>query len=780
MRMTAEEWTNQLFKLAETLKKPTKGNNIWKEECAFSFATPFSKNGLFLNLQTFQSFSEAFIGLDHDRTGNTLYLNMRFEKIKKKIEQTAEPEKLEILVDELVSVEKTFSLCIYPDTKVEQMLNLTVVEGHTASVSVQDNEVNCPESLLNLLLEVITRNDKTKENDIKNWSAEEEEENLRPISKYAENLVQVDNPPVISHDASTWKCEESGMSENLWLNLHDGYIGSGRRNWDGSGGTGAALTHFNATGNKYPLCVKLGTITPDGKADIYSYDPSEDKMVKDPYLRQHLAHFGLDMKQMKKTDKTMLEMELDLNQKHIFSAITEDGQNLKPCYGPGFVGLKNLGNTCYMNSVIQVLFKLPAFQKRFLYGNSEEVRKERMNKFIKATEEPQTDRELQMIKLASTFSDPESAENRNVEEETDGSLAVPPKLLKDCFCAEHPEFRKAAQQDSEEFFEFFITKLTELDAHGNSSVDKNDLNPSKWFSYVLEERLQCSQSQMVRYKQTSAEVLPLNIPISIHELKKVIEANKKPNKEVFLPTINFNDCLESSIGASDKAKSIMTDYLSPATGTKGVAYQTSGFKTFPKYLCVQLRRYVISEMDLSVHKLTCLVPVPTELDLGMYKSSGLQEGEVQLPEGEEPKSDNSSFDQSVQNLMGMGFPINVCKHALINNNNNADAAVGWIFENMNNPIYALAPEEQKKETPKQNNNMEKRVEEIEAENTGEGRYKLRGFVSHMGSNTASGHYVCHIYDDVLRKWVLYNDEKVAISEKPPLEHGYLYFYERQN
>ena len=31
------------------------------------------------------------------------------------------------------------------------------------------------------------------------------------------------------------------MTENLWLNLSDGYIGSGRRNWDGSGGTGAAF-----------------------------------------------------------------------------------------------------------------------------------------------------------------------------------------------------------------------------------------------------------------------------------------------------------------------------------------------------------------------------------------------------------------------------------------------------------------------------------------------------------------------------------------------------------
>ena len=29
-----------------------------------------------------------------------------------------------------------------------------------------------------------------------------------------------------------------------------GYIGSGRQNWDGSGGTGAALRHYEETGRR--------------------------------------------------------------------------------------------------------------------------------------------------------------------------------------------------------------------------------------------------------------------------------------------------------------------------------------------------------------------------------------------------------------------------------------------------------------------------------------------------------------------------------------------------
>jgi hypothetical protein len=69
------------------------------------------------------------------------------------------------------------------------------------------------------------------------------------------------------------------------------------QNWDGSGGNGSALRHYEATGKKYPLVVKLGTITPSG-ADVYSYAADEDDMVTDPHLGRHLAHWGINMMQV--------------------------------------------------------------------------------------------------------------------------------------------------------------------------------------------------------------------------------------------------------------------------------------------------------------------------------------------------------------------------------------------------------------------------------------------------------------------------------------------------
>lgn len=61
---------------------------------------------------------------------------------------------------------------------------------------------------------------------------------------------------------------------------------------------------------------------------------------------------------------------------------------------------------------------------------------------------------------------------------------------------------------------------------------------------------------------------------------------------------------------------------------------------------------------------------------------------------------------------------------------------------------------------------------------GEGNYKLVGFISHMGANTACGHYVCHLLKG--GQWVIFNDEKVAVSENPPKELGYLYLFQRED
>jgi len=174
---------------------------------------------------------------------------------------------------------------------------------------------------------------------------------VRQASKYAENLQQLDNGKKIP--PAGWQCEKCDLTNNLWLNLTDGSIMCGRKFFDGSGGNDHAVEHYRVTG--YPLAVKLGTITADGKSDVFSYP--EDDMVLDPHLERHLSHFGINMAAMKKSEKSMVELELDINQRiGEWSALTESESELQPLAGPGYTGMRNLGNSCYINSVMQVCF----------------------------------------------------------------------------------------------------------------------------------------------------------------------------------------------------------------------------------------------------------------------------------------------------------------------------------------------------------------------------------------------------------------------------------------
>jgi ubiquitin carboxyl-terminal hydrolase 5/13 len=77
----------------------------------------------------------------------------------------------------------------------------------------------------------------------------------------------------------------------------------------------------------------LGTITAKG-ADVYSYD--EDDMVEDPNLAVHLSHWGINMLKMEKSDRTMADLEIELNQKYgEASMIEEANSKLQPVYGGG-------------------------------------------------------------------------------------------------------------------------------------------------------------------------------------------------------------------------------------------------------------------------------------------------------------------------------------------------------------------------------------------------------------------------------------------------------------
>lgn len=86
-------------------------------------------------------------------------------------------------------------------------------------------------------------------------------------------------------------CDDCDIKTNLWLNMHDGHLGCGRRHWDGSGANNHAVDHGQNSG--HPIVCKLGTITPEGTASIYCYKCDDD--VFDSKLAEHLKVLGINI-----------------------------------------------------------------------------------------------------------------------------------------------------------------------------------------------------------------------------------------------------------------------------------------------------------------------------------------------------------------------------------------------------------------------------------------------------------------------------------------------------
>lgn len=134
-------------------------------------------------------------------------------------------------------------------------------------------------------------------------------------------------------------------------------------------------------------------------------------------------------------------------------------------------------------------------------------------------------------------------------------------------------------------------------------------------------------------------------------------------------------------------------------------------------------------------------------------------------------ADEAAVQELVANL-GM-FTADQVRPVLAHCSNASDRAADWLFSHMDSldaDIAALAfpldAAASASEGPAPQASL----------SDGEGVYSLQGFISHIGANTSSGHYVCHV--KVASQFVIMNDDKIGLSQKPPLEKGFVYLYKR--
>lgn len=847
------------------------GDRVYRDECVLSFDSALSPDGLYTNLATFLSYGAPFRRFDPDarRNGTAVYLHQRHTKTLKPKEESSVGAESAADAPTKLAIGGEGGFAVNPDDKftVTKQHEVVVFDatGNKELVRVSLSSADVPERIKQSVESVLSHVGSVVAEEVATWQEELKE------TKYAEHLVQVESPPKISSNPSQWKCQAPtcDKQENLWLNLSDGYIGCGRKNWDGTGGCGAALDHFAETGGMYPLSVKLGTITAEG-GDVYSYAPDEDDMVSNKLLTQHLAHFGINVANLKKTDKSMNELQVGLNLSYEFDTITEAGKKLQNMTGAGYIGFKNLGNSCYMNSVLQLLLALPEIKSRYFDAA------DRIDETIAAGTIPPDDFAAQLAKLARGVltdryrrSFTTTADGAQEEDEVH-TQELRPITFRGLVGKNHSDFSTGQQQDAVEYFQYLLDIMTRNERVATGRIGElvanapADLPTASLFKFKFEDRVECLSSHKVKYVPRDDTFLQMHIPLeaatnatqvkeyqaSSEQKRQRIDAGgdasaaKSEKDEAVLPIVPFEACVEKTL-----APELIEDFLSSATGKKGLAQKTVRFKSFPRYLVVQMRRFYVDE-DWTPKKLDAVVNVPEHFSLTRFISHGLADGEQLLPEDDGAAAGTSSAggaadvvtpdDALVAQLVSMGFSENGCKRAAIATGNaNAEVAMEWIFSHMEDPDFNDPPapagssggadsgaaaasvnmdlvsnlmamgfaESHVTCALRQTSNDPDRAAEwlfshmddldaavavCESEtaaanasagsesanrlDNSAGEYDLVGFVSHIGKNTSSGHYVSHIKKD--GRWVIFNDDKVALSEEPPLGAGYLYLFRR--
>lgn len=496
---------------------------------------------------------------------------------------------------------------------------------------------------------VMSANTFSRKEEVKAWEQE--------ITSCEHILTMQQGEPRKIASQSLGHCSQCDLQENLWLCLECGNLGCGRAQFGGVSGHSHALAHSKET--SHGVAVKLGSITPEGTADVYCYTCDEERV--DENLGTHLANWGINLAERQKTEKSLTEMQIDQNLRWEFSMTTEDGKELKPVFGPELTGFKNLGNSCYLNSILQCLYDLPAFQAR--YGSH-------LPQHL--TADPGQDLEVQLRKigdglLSGRYSKPDT--DVTVSEhstEVPHQKGLAPSMLKHLVGRGHAEFSTMRQQDAFELLQHLV-KLITRSTHPSPLTD-----PTAPMRFVMEQRLQCLNCKKVRYSANEQDSIFIDVPLEELPSQEGEGPKYKP--------VALKECLDRLTGSE------VVELTCPSCESKDGFSKRQLFKTFPEVLVVNARKMaIVNWVPIKVDVPVLVDDAPFDLD--EYLSKGQQPDEEALPEdAADAASAFVANAEALATLEAMGFPRVRSEKALhATGNSDANAAMEWCFAHMDDP-----------------------------------------------------------------------------------------------
>lgn len=715
----------------------TNGAAIHIDECTLCFAQATDAEGVDLCLHCFNGscrLSGGHTSLHHLKTSHLRFINVQRKMEKEGTEQPA-----------------LTKLAVGGDDGANHLLGFK----NTYSLRCEECKMNfaVPETFERVIHEIESSASAFETAKIEAWELGVNE------CKHAREMGKI--APTAKIQGLPTQCGACDIKANLWMCLTCGVAGCGRAQFSGDKGNGHALSHYRLT--HHSVVVKIGTLGQGDdlkQASAYCYQCDEETIVSG--ISGALLRLGLSLHGFKKTEKTVAQMNLHANQNFELSRAFEKNlkmatisEQLRP------PGLFNLGNSCYINALLQALFSTRMLTELVPKGKAhiETCKRAPSECFV-----------CQFAKVASFLT----------EKKWRGHIGRP-FMFKYLVGKGHPEFKSERQQDVCEYF----IHLKGFLAQAEESFQKRLVSA---FSFQSATILTCSGCAYFYAREDQSFLLNVKFtPTQLADLSAA--AVDKPQ------AFAFRELIEKGVYVGSEQL-----FCERCQAQKSFAARQF-IKTFPDVLVVVVQIMHANQAQA----------VKLHYDLRLEESNsfeGLNFAGAELDAARKMSSNTLRFNQAaLKELTDMGFSEENCKKALLQAGNNFDTALNLLLsttpelcsdhcdERLSRLLsfcgdLGISPDVLKVALERYKNMRDEEIVNMilsdpsmfeDAKNSLPKNYGLVAGVVHLGRDINSGHYITYAkrsLGEAQKTWLYFNDDSVNRVEETSVGRSYMLFFEK--